>query len=207
MKETTKFIIDKFLSENFFEKVERSYKLVEDEESGKSELIWECNNENNKCISNFDKKKTDLLFFKRDKKLHLFKRVDHVVFELNEKQRWNVHLIEMKSGVDGDNWTRIKGKFRVSYLTIKAIAAILDLEIEQFYFYTTYEQVSLVNKKEDTITRKKHLGKEAIKPEDEWNGSKFGLEIGERLRFLHKPIPMVKVGGILVQKKANMRDE
>lgn len=202
MKNTTSFIIDNLISEGFFDPKSIEYTLTEEEEDGKSELIWNCKNETNICISSFDKKKTEILFFKIDKILHLYKRVDHVVFELNQNQTWDVHLIEMKTGVESaERWVEIKGKFRSSYLIVKAIAGILDLEIENCFFYTSYEHASLMKKEYNTVTRKLPLGKKHVKLEDEWNGIDFGLNIGDRLKFKHTPIKMTRNrDGILIQK-------
>ena len=192
-----------FIVDGFFDDVSKEYKLTEDKDSGKSEIIFPCKSEKNLCISNFDGdgKPTILPFFKGDADLHLRKRVDHVIFELNQNQKFDVHLIEMKTTVGSKTWIEVKGKFRASYLTVKAIAAILDYEIENFCFYTTYEKVSLESKKENTVTRKARLGQAAIRPEEEWAGNKFGLNIGDRLSFKHKPIQMTRNSdGILIQK-------
>ena len=50
-------------------------------------------------IRNVDKKNTQFLFFKQDKKHSLAKRVDHIVLEQREKEEWIAHSIEMKSGI------------------------------------------------------------------------------------------------------------
>lgn len=58
-----------------------------------------------------------------------------------------------------------------------------------------------MNEKENILTRKPHLGKKAIKPENEWSGKEFGLNIGDRLTFNHKPLEMKRDrDGILIQK-------
>ena len=38
--------------------------------------------------------------------------------------------------------------------------------------------------------RHMRVGDPSIRPEDEWNGGKFGLNFGERYSFIHKPIQM-----------------
>ena len=121
---------------------------------------------------------------------------------MNKHQKWDAHLIEMKTGIEKlEKWVEIKGQFRASYLAVKAIAAVIDYEIENFYFYTTYEHASFMSDKENTVTRKAHLGKEAVRPEDEWNGNKFGLNIGDKLPFTHTPVKMTRNGeGILVRE-------
>jgi len=43
-------------------------------------------------IRNVDKKNTQFLFFKQDKKHSLAKRVDHIVLEQREKEEWIAHL-------------------------------------------------------------------------------------------------------------------
>jgi hypothetical protein len=202
VKEATEYILGNFIRDDLFEKVSMEYELTETEDGGASYITWQCSNKENRCIANFDKKSIELPFLKPDKRYHLRKCVDHVIFESNEQEKWTIHLIEMKTGIEHkDKWNEIKGKFRASYFTIKAIAAVLDLEIENFYFYTTYEHATLMNKPENLVSRTPHTGEAAIRPEDEWTGDKFGLNIGKRIPFKHTPIKMKRdVNGNLVRE-------
>ena len=56
--------------------------------------------------------------------------------------------------------------------------------------FTTYEKVDLSYKDTTPSARHMRVGEPSIRPEDEWNGGKFGLNFGERYSFIHKPIQM-----------------
>lgn len=120
----------------------------------------------------------------------MFKRVDHIIFEQREGDKWRVHLIEMKTTVGHKTWVDARGKFRASYLLVQAIAAMLDMEIEEVRMYTTYEKVDLSCGDTDLVERRLRVGEAHIRPEDEWSGGKFGLHLGSRYSFVHKPILM-----------------
>ena len=202
MSKISDYIIQNFIVDDFFDAVNIEYKLIENEDGGKSELNWICKNEISMCISNFDNKKTDFKFLKSNESLHLSTRVDHVVFELNQNQKWDVFLIEMKTTIGSRTWNKVKGKFLASYLVTKAIAAIIDFEIENFYFYTTYEKASWGHKEEDPAEKKPHSGQLVLRSEEEWSGGRFGLNIGdERLAFKHTPIQMIRTtADVLIRK-------
>lgn len=120
----------------------------------------------------------------------MFKRVDHIIFEHTPDDKWKLHLIEMKSSVGNDKWIEIKGKFRASYLFAQGIAAMLEMQIEETCMYTTYEKVHFSLPETMPAARRLPLGGTLVKPEEEWDGSKFGLNFGTRIRFMHNPIHM-----------------
>lgn len=176
--------------------------LEEAEDSGRSILTFVLKSDSNISIKNVDKKHTDMYFFQTGSAKSMFKRVDHIIFEYRPDEKWRVHLIEMKSKVGHSTWIDIRGKFRASYLLTQAIAAMLDMEIEEVLMYTTYENVDLTC--EDTMpsSRRMPVGKEYIRPEDEWSGGKLGLNFGARYPFVHKPIQMRRNGeNILVGRE------
>ena len=122
----------------------------------------------------------------------MFKRVDHIIFERLQENNWNIHIIEMKSSVEMGKWIEIKGKFRASYLLAQGIAAMLDMDIVKVCFYTTYEKVNLQPAQEQPSARRLKVGVPQVPPREEWNGNNFGLNLGERISFLHKPVQMVR---------------
>lgn len=184
------FIREELLVDKFMEDETNICHLEETEDSGRSVLEFELNSDTNISIKNVDKKHTDMYFFQNSKAKSMFKRVDHIIFEHRPGDKWRVHLIEMKSTVGNGTWVEARGKFRASYLLAQAIAAMLDMEIEETIMYTTYEKVDLSYKDTTPSARHMRVGEPSIRPEDEWNGGKFGLNFGERYSFIHKPIQM-----------------
>lgn len=184
------YIIYNLMNFDFISKENKTVILQEEEETGKSELVVDLKDQEYLCIKNLDKKHTELYFFNNQSQLSMYKRVDHILFEHNADDKWIIHLIEMKSSVAGEKWVEIRGKFRASYLLAKAIAAILDMEIAQTIMYTTYERVSFQFSKTLPSARRGRSGAVIFKMEDEWNGGKFGLNLGDRVPFQHIPISM-----------------
>lgn len=142
------------------------------------------------CIANVDKKKTDILFFRTRKTQSLYKRVDHIIFEHLSDDKWKLHLIEMKGSVGEEKWKEIKGKFRASYLTAQAIAGMLELQITETVMYTTFENVRFQSPDTMPSARRPGTGRRMIRMEEEWDGTRFGLNFGTRIPFRHYPIQM-----------------
>ena len=92
----------------------------------------------------------------------------------------------MKTSINVEKWEKVKGKFRASFLVVKAIAAIINYEIENFYFHTTYESVNL-------LEGRLPLGEKLKNPENEWNGNKFYFDEECIVVFKeHEPIKMTR---------------
>lgn len=185
----TDFLMQNCFAENFFNINQKNFVLEEKNLSGRSKLKVKCSSKYNIIIENLDDKNTQLNFFREiddiGYEMHLYKRVDHIIFEYVEDNSWKLHLIEMKSSVSDKKWTEIKGKFRASYLLAIAIAAMLKIEVSETKMYTTYERVSFK-------PARPIVGGQHISPKLEWNGNKFGLNFGERLPFIHIPIQMTR---------------
>lgn len=190
MKTKREFVIDELMVEHFAEWETDRLQLEETEETGRSILEFRLTSKKNLSIKNVDTKKTQMLFFQSSSTKSMFKRVDHIIFEQLEDDNWKLHLVEMKSNVGAEKWVDIKGKFRASYLLAQGIAAMLEMHIIETCMYTTYEKVFLSMPEEFPASRRLPLGKKHINPQDEWNGTKFGLEFGERMDFVHVPIQM-----------------
>lgn len=189
-KNTREFIIKELLTLGFIEHQKSKLILEETEESGKSELCVQLKSEDNLCIANVDRKNTQILFFREEKSMN--KRVDHMIFEHQADDQWKLHLIEMKSRVGAKKWVDIKGKFRASYLLAQAIAGILELSISETVMYTTFERVELRPLDTMPSARRVRSGISLTRMEDEWNGKNFCLNFGEKISFLHKPLPMTR---------------
>ena len=192
MNTKREFIIKELMEEKFVEHDGEKIYLEETEDTGKSFLEFQLESKENISIKNVDKNPTQLLFFKKEKNLSMYKRVDHIIFECIEDNNWKLHLIEMKSSVGTKKWTDIKGKFRASYLLAQAIAAMLEMNIAETCMYTTYDKVSFDFAETMPVGRRLLLGIEHIKPQDEWNGDEFGLNFGTRVKFNHMPIKMIR---------------
>ena len=195
------FIIKDFMVQDFIVQEGREVLLAETDETGKSELCVQLASDDNLCIANLDKKKTDVLFFQAGQEKSLFKRADHMIFEKRQGNQWKLHLIEMKGSVGQEKWVEIKGKFRASYLVAQAIAGMLELDIAETVMYTTYERVEFEHS--DTMPTARHgrLGIPQVRMEEEWEGKRFGLNFGERIPFDHIPIKMERnMNGVLTGK-------
>ena len=191
MKATKReFVINDLMVEHFIEYEDNVISLEEIEDTGRSRLDFKVVSDKNLVIKNVDKKNTQMQFFEASSKKSMFKRVDHIVFEYLEDDRWKLHLIEMKTGIFDDKWIEIKGKFRASYLLAQGLAAMLEMNIVETCIYTTYEEVHLTPSATMPSGRRLHLGEKLIKPKDEWEGGKFALNFGVRMKFLHVPIQM-----------------
>lgn len=186
------FIIKKLMVEHFIEWETNRICLEESEDTGKSVLEIQLISDGNLSIKNVDKKNTRMLFFQDCKEKSMFKRVDHIIFERMSDDNWKLHLIEMKSWVGNDKWKEIKGKFRASYLLAQGIAAMLEMNIVETCMYTTFERFQFSLSDTLPAERRLSLGTKHVKPEDEWNGVDFALNFGNRIKFMHKPIQMVR---------------
>ena len=92
----------------------------------------------------------------------------------------------------GDGQDPFGGKFRASYLVAQGIAAMLEMNIIETCMYTTYERVQLSLPETMLSARRLPLGEKLVRPEDEWSGKDFGLNLGERLHFMHQPLQMAR---------------
>ena len=184
------FIIKELMEENFIENETDQICLEEKEDTGKSVLKWKLLSGSNFSIKNVDKKNTILQFF--DERKGMYKRVDHIIFENLGDNDWKIHLVEMKSSVKYSKWKEVKAKFRASYLLVQAIAAMLSLNIKEVCMYTTYERCNLDIPETIPAARRPFLGQKNVSPLDEWQGTDFGLNFGERVEFMHTPIQMVR---------------
>jgi len=192
------FIINELIMPDFFSLEDDSVVLHEFEESGKSELVLKLKSEHSLCIKNIDKKHTELHFFDKSSKKSMYKRVDHIIFENIADNDWIVHLIEMKSSVGAAKWYDIKGKFRASYLFSKGLAAMLEMDIKDYYFYTSYEKADLNLPETMPMARRVPVGMAPVRPQEEWDGNKFFLNLGERIFFRHIPVQMTKTSDMVL---------
>lgn len=192
------FIIEELMSEDFIEYFSKKVNLEEQEESGKTMVEVFSENDTLLVIKNVDKKNTKLYFFRTQKLLSMYKRVDHIIFEKKRDDKWVLHLIEMKSSVSADKWSEIKGKFRASYLLAQGIAAMLDIEICETVLYTTYDKVGFMHSETMPVARRIGTGRRPFKAE--WESGWAELNFGTMLKLRHKAIKVNKEGMCLCGK-------
>ncbi|WP_300572988.1 hypothetical protein [uncultured Acetatifactor sp.] len=72
------FIIEDLMVQDFIVHEGSEMLLEEAEETGRSQLQVKLVSDDNLCIANMDKKKTDFLFFQEGKTKSMYKRVDHL---------------------------------------------------------------------------------------------------------------------------------
>lgn len=191
-KDRRRFIIHELMKPGFITEENQEMVLIESEESGKSELKVRLALSDNLCISNVDKKNTEIQFFQNDQRKSMNKRVDHIIFEHQGDDIWKLYLIEMKSSVGTKKWREIKGKFRASYLLSQAVAGMLELKISETRMYTTFERVQFLPSETIPTARRVKSGVQLVRMEEEWSGQRFGLNFGECVPFVHTPIQMVR---------------
>lgn len=183
------FIIDNLFKENFMVKIQDEVCLEEMEKTGRTVLDVKIDSADNYCIENADDNSmTQIAFFRPEKKFSMKKRVDHIIFEKKNDDKWNIHLIEMKTTVGEKTWMDEKGKFRASLLLSEAIASMLGMRVKEIKMYTTYEKVDLGHDIHSPTSRRGRTGEKMVRPEDEWNGNDFAIDLGERIKFQHIPI-------------------
>ena len=95
----------------------------------------------------------------------------------------------MKSNIADNTWMEVKGKFRASYLFIKAFAAMIEININNVYMYTTYRKAHFES---CTIPSSKRIrtGTRNVPHIEEFEGDKFAINLGEYIKFKHIPILM-----------------
>jgi hypothetical protein len=191
-KSRIKFAIDNFIIDNYFLPMKNIYELKETADSGKSVLKVNIENENI-CIEDYDNK-PKCVFTREDKKYCMRKSVDHVLL-LNDNDNWILHLIEMKSSLGNRTWIEVKGKFRASYLNMKALCEFLGISLSSVCTYTTFEKESFntIQNLADPKTILPMLGEKAIDPKkDEWDKNIVTLNFGEGISFPHKSVKMTR---------------
>lgn len=187
--------IDTYILPDYFMPEKDEYRLMETEESGRTELrvVFENAAEGTHiCIECYDMKKR-CEFFAQTKLNGMRKCVDHVVLTKNDSGLWDVHLIEMKKTVDRSKWIDIKRKVRASILNIRALASVIGLEIHDYMVYTTYERVDFrLSAEENPIERRVLLGRPASPHQMEWDSDRIEIDFLDvpLTRYLHKGIPM-----------------
>lgn len=191
-KDKREFIINDLMIPGFIVDENSELFLEETEDTGRSILKVKLASEDNLCIANVDKKKTDFQFFQTIKMKSMYKRVDHMIFERQCEDKWKLHLIEMKGSVGERKWDEIKGKFRASYLVAQAIAGMLEVKITEKVMYTTFEKVQFAPLDTMPSARRVRSGETLVRMKDEWAGARFGLNFGERTPFIHKAIQMTR---------------
>ena len=186
------FAIDKFLKDNFFENKSNIYNLKENKQSGKSDLTLSVKGEN-LYINDFDNK-GKCKFLKEEKEFGMNKSVDHIILQ-KVGDIWTAHLFEMKTSVGNRTWLEIKQKVRTCYMTIKAVAVFLGIEINDVCVYTTYEFDKFSDYPKETTNTKLYtplLGKKMPNCKEEWDNNFIKLNFGIELKLKHKPIKMIK---------------
>ena len=190
IEERVQYGIDNFLEEDFFLSPKDSYCLEEKSESGKSELLVNIKGDN-LCSEDYDHK-GKCNFLKNSSPFKLKRSVDHVLLQ-KKKEKWILHLIEMKSKVDNKKWHEIKQKIWASYFNICALEKILGIHIDEVRTYTTYENTGFLSLDRNTDPKiiVAPLGKPMPPtPEHEWENNIISVDVGEVVRFKHNAVKM-----------------
>lgn len=192
IEERVQYARDHFFVDGFFAENAVRYELKEHEKSGQAQLILSVGTEDNICVENYDEKKNCEYL---SEKSGLKKAVDHFVL-IKREDHWELHLIEMKTTVDSDQWTKIKYQMRSSYLNLRALIQFLGVSVkdEHIYAYTAYGN-DCMESKQTTNPRMFYpkLGERAIDPKkDEWDSGYINLPLIRDVfvKLCHKKVQM-----------------
>lgn len=185
--------IDVYLKPGYIEVVEKECELWEKESSGRTRLrVILPENASVLCIRDYDNQ-PKCQFLNPSGEYGLEKSVDHILLVLNPSGKWTVHMIEMKSGVRREVWHDIGLKARASILNMKAATAILDIEVDSYKVYTTYERLTyIIDDPTNMAGRKPMLG--GGWKENEWDNHQIPIYIpkGKKTYLWHNGIKMNK---------------
>lgn len=192
------YAMKNFISEGYFLKGENTYTLNEKAKEGNSVLDVIVDGDNI-CVEEYDNDKIrgKCTFLRHTKSQGLKKCIDHFILK-RTGEKWDLHMIEMKTSVGNKTWQDIKHKNRASYFNIKSLCIVLGIEIEDIYSYTTYEveKFESIERTTDLKTYMPQLGKKLINfKKDEWDKGKIIIELDEKdsfLTFTHKAIKMIR---------------
>ena len=192
IEERVQYARDHFFVDGFFAENAVRYELKEHEKSGQAQLILSVGTEDNICVENYDEKKNCEYLSEKN---GLKKAVDHFVL-IKREDHWELHLIEMKTTVDSDQWTKIKYQMRSSYLNLRALIQFLGVSVkdEHIYAYTAYGN-DCMESKQTTNPRMFYpkLGERAIDPKkDEWDSGYINLPLIRDVfvKLCHKKVQM-----------------
>lgn len=191
-----KFAIDNFIKEKYFTEMKNIYDLKEESKEGKSILTLTVNGKNI-CVEEYDNDQIHgkCNFLKIERDMGLKKCIDHFILKENGS-KWDLHMIEMKTGVGYSTWDEIKKKNRSSYFNIMALCTVLGIELKGVYSYTTYEHDKFESFNGTTnpkIYTPLLGGKPNDFKKDEWDKDLINISLGDKgevISFPHKAIQM-----------------
>ena len=171
------YALKHFFSEKFTYKTNLPvYELREDSPEGKSRLIVQVDSAESLCVANYDSLYDSLSkwgVLKTDKENRLGACIDHFILRENPDGIWELHMFEMKRSVGFNTWWDVKYKMRSSYLSIKALAVYLGINLDDSHItaYTTFETEKLQSLKTTApMTRVPKVGERAIDvKKEEWD--------------------------------------
>ncbi len=201
------YAMDNFIEEDYFLTMKDSYELKEGSELGKSLLHLSINGENI-CVQEYDNngKCGKCSFLKNESKFGMQKCIDHFILK-KQGEIWDLHMIEMKTGIGNKTWKDIKLKNRASFLNIKTLCVVLGITIGKVYTYTTYEEERF-DTLQNTANIKSHvplLGEKAINfKKDEWDKGLINVVIDKIVTFPHIAIKMKRNGDSVLEGSFNI---
>ena len=174
----------------FFASSTTDFLFSEDSKEGKMALDLKIHNQS-LCIMNLDKQGR-ILFLNQKKGYQ--KRADYALFEFISDKTCRLHIFEMKTTVSQFKWqSDIKPQFKGAYVYCMAVAACLDIEVEDVLFYTIYANdhfVDRVSTDDDHSLAflKPPLGEYRPDPQKEWANNIVKFDFGQWREFKHEKI-------------------
>lgn len=181
--------------EEFFTRSTTTFQFSEDSKDGKMGLELKINDPS-LCIMNLDKKKP--IQFLNQKRGTYARRADYAVFEFTSGKTCRIHIFEMTTTVSQSKWeTKIKQQIKSSYIYCMAVAACLNIEVNDVIFYTIYANddfATRVSAEDDhsTAFSKAPLGIYRPNPQEEWAKNTVEFDFGQWFKFKHEKIVVIQ---------------
>lgn len=121
---------------------------------------------------------------------------------------WQLHILEFKKSIKYDKWKKIRNQFKYGIMNARALAAFLNIEIDEIILETAYRNDWNPRSALQTPTMMRAANSAAeVKAYEEWRGDCVWLELDSAERsFRHDKIKLDESGkGIKVYRKVRER--
>lgn len=115
------------------------------------------------------------------------KCADKFLFIKNdENKKWKLHILEFKKSIKYDKWKKARNQFKYGIMNARALAAFLNLEIDEIVLETAYrnEWNPFEKSSSSTEMRKRNSAGE-VKAYKEWQSDSVELELDSENRSFH----------------------
>ncbi len=180
---------------DLFAKSTTDFSFLEDSDDGKMALELIINHPS-LCIMNLDKQNP--IPFLNLKRGFYARRADYALFEFISDNTCRLHIFEMTTTVNQGKWeNKIKQQLKSAYVYCMAVAACLEMEVEDVLLYTIYANDNFAGRvaAEDdhsTALLKPPLGGYRPNPQEEWATNIVKFDFGQWRAFKHEKINVIR---------------